>query len=95
MSDSSEVRKSVSEFYTQAVKSGGGCACGGNGGEAVPKGFAAQFAGYGEDVASLPADAVVNSFGCGNPLAFSEHRPADRGAQSGTERPRHRRRHDR
>jgi hypothetical protein len=26
----------------------------------VPKGFAAQFAGYGDDVAGLPADAVVS-----------------------------------
>jgi arsenite methyltransferase len=77
MSDSSQVRKSVSEFYTQAVKSGSGCACGGNAGEAVPKGFAAQFAGYGDDVAGLPADAVANSFGCGNPLAFSEVKPGE------------------
>jgi len=77
MSDSSQVRKSVSEFYTQAVRSESGCACGGNSGDAVPKGFAAQFAGYGDDVAGLPADAVVNSFGCGNPLAFSEVKPGE------------------
>jgi SAM-dependent methyltransferase len=32
----------------------------------------AAVAGYtGEDIGDLPADAVVNSFGCGNPLAFS------------------------
>jgi len=74
MSDSKQVRKSVSEFYTRAVKSGSGC-CGG--GKVVPKGFAAQFAGYGDDVAGLPADAVANSFGCGNPLAFSEVKPGE------------------
>jgi ubiquinone/menaquinone biosynthesis C-methylase UbiE len=78
-----EVRNSVSEFYTKAVKAGTGCCgpasscCGARaGGEAVvPKGFAAQFAGYGGDTAGLPADAVENSFGCGNPLAFSEVQP--------------------
>jgi SAM-dependent methyltransferase len=33
----------------------------------------AKLAGYTtEELASLPANAVVNSFGCGNPLAFSE-----------------------
>jgi len=65
------LREEVSRFYTRAVNSVGGTCCGG-GPDAVPKGFAARFAGYGDDVIGLPADAVVNSFGCGNPLAFSE-----------------------
>ena len=69
MSGSEEIRKSVSEFYTRAVKAGTGCC--GPASESVPKGFAAQFAGYGDDTTGLPADAVENSFGCGNPLAFS------------------------
>jgi len=44
----------------------------------VPKGVAAKLAGYtSEEVATLPAEAVVNSFGCGNPLAFSEVQPGD------------------
>jgi SAM-dependent methyltransferase len=75
MSDSNQVRQSVSEFYTRAVKSESGCGC--SGGDVVPKGFAVQFAGYGDDVEGLPADAVANSFGCGNPLAFSEVKPGE------------------
>ena len=75
MSDNNQVRQSVSEFYTQAVKSESGCGC--SGGDVAPKGFAAQFSGYGDDVAGLPADAVANSFGCGNPLAFSEVQPGE------------------
>ncbi len=35
-------------------------------------------AGYSDDdVAGLPEDAVANSFGCGNPLAFSQVREGD------------------
>jgi arsenite methyltransferase len=38
-----------------------------------PQGIITQLAGYGsDDLSALPDDAVTNSFGCGNPLAFSE-----------------------
>ncbi len=38
----------------------------------LTKGVAASFAGYNEEeLAALPEGAVENSFGCGNPLAFS------------------------
>ena len=40
------------------------------------KGRMAQVAGYGEaELQRLPADAVQNSFGCGNPLAFAGVKP--------------------
>jgi SAM-dependent methyltransferase len=40
------------------------------------KGVAVKSAGYSADeLAELPADAVANSFGCGNPLAFADVRP--------------------
>jgi arsenite methyltransferase len=40
------------------------------------KGGMAKVAGYGEEeLGRLPADAVQNSFGCGNPLAFAGVRP--------------------
>ena len=67
MSDPNNTRRDVSTDYAKAVSSGSGC-CGGP----VPKGVVAKIAGYSaEDFAALPTEAVVNSFGCGNPLAFS------------------------
>ena len=69
-------RRSVSEFYVQEISSSEtSCCCGGS---PVPKGVAAKIAGYSrDDLAALPADAVANSFGCGNPLAFSEVKEGD------------------
>ena len=77
MKDKDLIRISVSEDYARAVRSpAGGSCCGG--GAPVPKGVTARIAGYtDEDFAALPAEAVVNSFGCGNPLAFSEVAPGD------------------
>lgn len=67
-------RKNISEDYERAVKSpASSCCC-----RPVPKGVVAKLAGYSHvDIANLPMEAVVNSFGCGNPLAFSEIRVGD------------------
>lgn len=63
-----DIRKGVSEDYARAVGAGCGCGCG----APVQKGVAAKLAGYTpQELAALPEEAVVNSFGCGNPLAFS------------------------
>src|SRR5665811_1444799 len=63
-----DTRAAVSEAYTRAVSSQPSCC-----GDATPKGVTAKLAGYqAEDMAALPTDAVENSFGCGNPLAFAE-----------------------
>ena len=71
MSDPRTTRRDVSADYARAVTSGSGC-CGGP----VPKGVVARIAGYTDaDFAVLPAEAVVNAFGCGNPLAFSAVQP--------------------
>ena len=67
--DKNKIRESVSQAYSKAVKAG---CCG-----TAPKGIAANMAGYGDELASLPQDAVVNSFGCGNPLAMSEVREGE------------------
>lgn len=68
-----EKRQSVSEDYARAVTSPASSCC-----SPVPKGVIAKLAGYtDEEVAALPAEAVVNSFGCGNPLAFSEVKPGE------------------
>jgi len=70
MSDQDEIRKSVSEAYGQAVKKSSGKSC-------CPGSFS-SLAGYSqEELNSLPQDAVVNSFGCGNPLAMSELRQGE------------------
>ena len=61
-----DLRLEISRAYAEAVCCPSTGCCG-------PKGVAAQTAGYTpEELATLPADAVTNSFGCGNPLAFSE-----------------------
>ncbi len=73
-----QVRRSVSAAYARAVrvpieKNGRSC-CGGP----SPEGFLATLAGYSrEELAKLPADAVANSFGCGNPVALAEIREGD------------------
>lgn len=70
------VRDRVRESYGAAVTGGDGCCADSCCGDVVPKGVAAQVAGYStEELSSLPESAVVNSFGCGNPLAFSGVEP--------------------
>jgi len=67
MTDPRTTRRDVSADYARAVSSETGCCAG-----PTPKGVVARIAGYSDaDFAALPAEAVVNSFGCGNPLAFS------------------------
>ena len=74
MKQNDDRRKSVSEDYARAVRSpSSSCCC-----SPVPKGVVAKLADYSdEEIAALPSEAVVNSFGCGNPLAFSEIQPGD------------------
>ena len=75
MSENDRIHAEVSKAYGAAVR-GESCCCGG--GKAKTKGAAANFAGYGaQERADLPDDAVVNSFGCGNPLAFAEVRSGE------------------
>jgi SAM-dependent methyltransferase len=73
-----DVRRSVSTSYARAIKrpaaKGASSCCGGP----SPEGFLATLAGYGrEELTKLPADAVANSFGCGNPVALAEIREGD------------------
>ncbi|MHB9023642.1 MAG: arsenite methyltransferase [Armatimonadota bacterium] len=76
MTGNDDVRQTVSATYARAVtqpSKGKGCCSG-----PEQKGVTARLAGYdGEELAALPADAVANSFGCGNPVAFSEIREGD------------------
>jgi SAM-dependent methyltransferase len=71
-----DVRKTVSETYARAVEQpqASGCCCAGP----APQGVAAALAGYSRvALAALPADAVQNSFGCGNPVALGEIREGE------------------
>jgi SAM-dependent methyltransferase len=73
--DDQGVRESVSKAYAKAVTSGGVVSCCGG---PVQKGVLAKLAGYDSGTLStLPDSAVVNSFGCGNPLAYSEVKSGD------------------
>ncbi len=76
MTDQDAVRTNVSKAYAQAVtapSNKGCCSC-----EPTQKGTVVKLAGYTrEDLQALPPEAVVNSFGCGNPLAFSEVKEGD------------------
>jgi len=71
MHETKTIHESVSRTYARALE-GGGC-CG-----SAPKGILARQAGYqAPELAAIPQDAVANSFGCGNPLAFSNVQPGD------------------
>ncbi len=68
MTDKKKVREAVCRAYAHAVSTPSGSSCCGS----EQKGAAAKLAGYGQDeLDALPTEAVENSFGCGNPLAFS------------------------
>lgn len=69
--DDQQVRDKVADSYTRAVEREapptGGCCSG-----VEQKGVAVKFAGYASnELEALPADAVTNSFGCGNPVALA------------------------
>ena len=67
--EADSVRSQVSSFYARSVQSSGGCC----GGPVLSQGVLARMAGYSEEeLSDIPGDAVTNSFGCGNPLSFSE-----------------------
>lgn len=75
MNKSDTIRKEVSNAYAKAVTAPASESCCGG---ASSKGVAAQLAGYtAKELADLPAEAALNAFGCGNPVAFSGVRPGD------------------
>jgi arsenite methyltransferase len=65
-----EVRRDVSKAYAQAVIAPAKRGCCGS--APAQKGVAVKLGGYSsEELAALPDEAVVNSFGCGNPVALA------------------------
>ena len=72
MAEQTDIHRDVSEHYAKAASRPGSSCCGGG----VQKGVAVKFAGYSaEELEALPADAVENSFGCGDPVAFANVEP--------------------
>lgn len=80
MKGADKIRKGVSKAYASALTQGGSClpkdsinkkgCC--SSGEIKAKGGVVAAAGYGQrELKTLPEEAVENSFGCGNPVAFS------------------------
>jgi arsenite methyltransferase len=83
-----EIKDAVKSRYAKAIQGTSSC-CGPSAPQAAPptssccgstaveqKGTFVKIAGYDQDELSrLPADAVQNSFGCGNPLAFAGVQP--------------------
>lgn len=71
-----KIRAAVAKDYERATQSKTPCCC--KSGKVAPKGVVAKLAGYSDDeLANLPQDAIVNSFGCGNPTTFLELRRGD------------------
>ena len=69
------VRAGVARAYGRAVSRDSACGCCSG---PVQKGTVVKLASYGvEELAALPPEAVVNSFGCGNPLVFCEVREGE------------------
>jgi arsenite methyltransferase len=72
-----QVRDTVAKVYGELVAEaevGPDCGCGAS----DRKGAVVNFAGYStEQLADLPSDAVVNSFGCGDPVALAGLREGD------------------
>jgi len=74
VSECESIRRAVSGAYARAVTR----PCDSESSIPRQKGFVVKLAGYSPTaLQNLPADAVVNSFGCGNPLAYSEVREGD------------------
>ncbi len=70
MREQETIRKNVAKAYARAVTSPQEAGCCSS---PVQKGVVVKLAGYTkEELDALPPEAVVNSFGCGNPLAYSE-----------------------
>ena len=74
--DKRTIKEVVRDRYADLVKSGGSSCCSGSyccSPVDSMKGTLVKEAGYSdEELSDLPKNAVENSYGCGNPLAFSE-----------------------
>ncbi len=69
-----EIKEFVRQRYAQAIQQSTPSCCGNGGGSTLANNAAMinQIGYTPEDLKVIPSDAAMNSFGCGNPLAFAE-----------------------
>jgi SAM-dependent methyltransferase len=78
MQSEQKIKDQVKERYASAITTGKSCC-----GDPAPDNFipinrVVKSAGYRQDeLRGIPSDAVVNSFGCGNPLGFANILPGE------------------
>ncbi|TAK34559.1 MAG: arsenite methyltransferase [Chloroflexota bacterium] len=73
-----EIKQAVRGTYAQAISRRGDGCCGSECSPAATRPDLTELAHYTpEQLSQLPADAVDNAFGCGNPLSFAGVRPGD------------------
>lgn len=80
LTDQDKIRAEVSKTYAAAIQrtSPETSCCASSCCASTVERSNVEAIGYSrEEVASLPADAIVSSFGCGNPLAFSGVQPGE------------------
>jgi len=68
-----EIKEQVKKHYGEIISENKCSCCGPTSFEGTMKGKLAEMIGYSkEELSTIPKEAIDNSFGCGNPLAFSE-----------------------
>ena len=74
--DVKKIREEVKKTYAEAISRKNLSCCGNFGGTCCSA--KTKDIGYSdEELNNLPADSAITSFGCGNPLAYSEVREGD------------------
>lgn len=75
---SKQVKEEVKKHYQDLITGKRSSCCGPSSQEKVMKGLMVQTAGYSEeDRSQVPEEAYLNSFGCGNPMAYAEVKPGE------------------
>jgi ubiquinone/menaquinone biosynthesis C-methylase UbiE len=75
---SSQIKDEVKKHYKDLITGKRSSCCGPSSQGKVTKGLMIQTAGYSEeDRSQVPEEAYLNSFGCGNPMAYAEVKPGE------------------
>jgi SAM-dependent methyltransferase len=80
MKNAQEIRGAVQQTYGKAVRlalAGNGCCCGSPGKATAGKDPITRNLYTAAEAAQVPADALLASFGCGNPTALTDLKPGE------------------